>query len=63
MLFRSVTDNNPELLEKYLKTLNLWETNEENIEELELLLESIKPNNDEFSLMIKECIMNIFDAM
>ena len=60
---KKVTDNNPELLEKYLKTLNLWETNEENIEELELLLESIKPNNDEFSLMIKECIMNIFAAM
>lgn len=60
---KKVSDNNPELLEKYLKTLNLWETNEENIGELELLLDSIKSNNDEFSLMIKECIMNIFVAM
>lgn len=60
---KKVSDNNPELLEKYLKTLNLWEINEENIGELELLLDSIKSNNDEFSLMIKECIMNIFVAM
>ena len=60
---RRVSGNNPELLERYLKTLNLWETNEENIVELELLLDNIKQNNDEFSLMIKECIMNILVTM
>ena len=58
-IYEKISDNNPELLARYLNALNLWEVNDDDTEELKKLLESIKTKNDFFSLAIKDSIMNI----
>lgn len=54
-----IVNRNPELLSKYLNALNFWEVNEEDTYQLKKLLESIETQKDDFSLVIKECIINI----